>query len=137
MHPSGGVFADSGAGVVQTVGEDSQGDQVRIWGKFSTDGAGAIANVQGTGFAAAYTGVGIFTVTFTQGFQTLQSGGAYVQAAASGTATDLVGQISTFTAGVAGACTLRLLAFAGAVATDMAAGDFLCFEAVLTSQWLD
>lgn len=136
-RPGGGTFVDSGAGVVATVGQDSQGDEVRVWGKFSTDGAGAIADIQGSGFTAAYTGVGIYTVTFDQGFMALEHANATPQVAASGSGTDLVGEVSTFTPGVAGACTLVLLAFTGAAAADMAVGDFLCFEAVLRSEWLD
>jgi len=135
--PGGGTFADSGAGVVQTVGQDSHGDQVRIFGKFSTDGAGAIADVQGEGFTVAYTGVGIYTITFTDGFTALQYANATTQVQASGSATDLVGEVSAFTAGVAGACTLIVLAFTGAAAADMAVGDYLCFEAVLLSEWQD
>jgi hypothetical protein len=136
-RPSGGTFADSGAGVVQTVGQDSKGDQVRIFGRWTDTGAGAIDNVIGTGFTVAYTGVGIYTVTFTQGFTALQKASATTLNQATGTPVDQIGQVGAFTAGAAGACTLVILNFTGAAAADPAAGDYVCFEAVLCSQWLD
>lgn len=138
LFPSGGVFADSGAGVVQTAGCDSQNDQVRVWGRFTVDAVPAPDDISGTGIASVVRGAqGIYTVTFDEGFQTMQMGSCTVQTAASGVGTDTIGQVSTFTAGAAGACTLRLLVFTGAAAADPAVGDYVCFDAVLTSQWLD
>jgi hypothetical protein len=136
--PSGGTFADSGAGVVQTVGQDSKGDQIRVWGRFTT-AAGPIVDtsrIVGEGILSIVRGAaGIYTVTFVDGFQACQSASATVQNAV--VATDVLAEVSTFTPGVAGACTLRLLTFTGAGAADPAAGDYVCFEAVLCSQWLD
>lgn len=143
LFPSGGTFADAGAGVVQTAGCDSKNDQVRVWGRFTIDavlqtpvdisGPGILSVTGGTGAAAT----GIYTVTFVEGFQTMQMGSCSVQLATSGIGTDVTGEVSTFTAGAAGACTLRLLTFTGAGAADVATGDYVCFDAVLTSQWLD
>jgi len=136
LFPSGGVFADSGAGVVQTAGCDAKNDQVRVWGRFTVDAVPAATDVTGQGISGVVRDAqGIFTVTFDEGFQAMQYGNCILQHAAG--ATDTVGQVSTFTAGVAGACTLRLLVFTGAAAADPAVGDYVCFDAVLTSQWLD
>ena len=136
--PSGGEFADSGAGVVQTAGCDSKNDQVRVWGRFTVDAVPAVDDICGEGIASIVRGAqGIYTVTFTQGFQGLQMAHCTTQCSTSGVGTDTLGEVSTFTAGVAGACTLRLLCFTGAAAADPAVGDYICFDAVLTSQWLD
>jgi hypothetical protein len=142
LFPSGGTFADAGAGVVQTAGCDSKNDQVRVWGRFTVDVGGDVDDISGTGITSV-TGAtgggttGIYVVTFDEGFQTMQMGSCTVQTATSGVGTDTIGQVSTFTAGAAGACTLRLLTFTGAAAADVATGDYVCFDAVLTSQWLD
>jgi len=48
-----------------------------------------------------------------------------------------IAQLGTFTAGVAGACTLVIFNFTGAAAADPAAGDYIGFDVILTSQWLD
>ncbi len=133
--PAGGIYIDSGAGVVQTTGQDSNGDQVRIWGKWTETGAGAIQDPQGVGFTVAYTGAGIFTVTFAQAFGFLEGAHAYLQAAV--TATDITGEIGAFTPGAAGAATLVVLSFASGAAADPATGDYVCFEAILRSEWLD
>ena len=135
--PGGGTFVDSGAGVVQTVGQDSQGDQVRVFGRWTDTGAGAIDNVTGTGFTVAYTGVGIYTVTFTQGFTAMEAAHGCTLNQATGTPVDQIVEIGAFTAGAAGAATLVILNFTGAAAADPAAGDYVCFEAILKSEWLD
>ena len=134
---SGGTSVQTGAAAFTVIGQDSVNDQVRVWGRWTDTGAGAIADVIGKGFTAAYTGVGIWTVTFTQGFQALQSGHAFAMPATTGAGTDDIAQVSTFTAGVAGACTLVILNFTGAAAADPAAGDYVGFDVVLRSQWLD
>jgi hypothetical protein len=142
LFPSGGVFADVGAGVVQASGCDAQNDQIRVWGRFTIDAGGDPDDISGTGITSVTGGAGsaltgIYTVTFDEGFQTMQMGSCTVMAATSGVGTDTIGEVSAFTAGAAGACTLRLLVFTGAAAADVATGDYVCFDAVLTSQWLD
>lgn len=141
--PSRGTFADSGAGVVQTAGCDARNDQVRVWGRFSVDAGGNAYDLTGEGVASVVGGTGaagatgIFTVTFTQGFQACQMAHCTTMLGTSGIGTDVLGEASTFTAGAAGACTLRLLTFTGAAAADPATGDYVCFDAILLSQWLD
>lgn len=134
---SGGGRVQTGVGAYTVTGQDSRNDQVRVWGRWTDTGAGAIANVIGKGFTAAYTGVGIWTVTFTQGFQVLQMGSAFAMPETTGVGTDDIAQVGAFTAGVAGACTLVILNFTGAAAADPAAGDYVGFDVVLRSQWLD
>jgi len=122
------------AGVV-TGGSDSKGDQIKIFGGWSDTGAGAIDLAYGDGFTVAYTGVGNYTVTFTQGFRALQSARCGVSAV--GAAVDQYGQVGAFTAGAAGACTLEFWNCTGAGQADVANGDFFMFEATLISEWLD
>jgi hypothetical protein len=141
LWPSRGQYEEtvaSGGAVIQTQGCDAQDDQIRVWGKWTDTGAGAIANVSGSGISGVVrNGAGIWTVTFNQGFQALQYADASVQHEASGASTDDVAQVGAFTAGVAGACTLVVLNFTGAAAADPAAGDYICFNAVLLSRTLD
>lgn len=129
-NPRGYCYKESGD-------YDSRNDLVRIWGRWTDTGVPGLGTVQGKGFTVTRDGVGIWTVTFDQGFIGLQSASACTYCEASGAGVDQVGEVSTFTPGVAGACTLRVLNFTGAAAADLAAGDYMCFEAVLFSQWLD
>jgi hypothetical protein len=137
LRDSGGTFADSGAGVVATAGCDASADQVRVWGRWTDTGVPGLGAVIGDGFTVVRDNVGIWTVTFTQGFQTLQSASATAMPSTTGAGTDDCGQVSTFTAGAAGACTLRILNFTGAGAADLALNDWMCFDCVLTSRTLD
>ena len=134
---SGGTSLQTGAAAFTVTGQDSKNDQIRVWGRWTDTGAGAIANVIGKGFTAARTAAGIWTITFTQGFQALQSGHAFAMPATTGVGTDDIAQVGVFTAGVAGACTLTIFNFTGAAAADPAAGDYVGFDVILTSQWLD
>jgi len=137
LRDSGGTFVDAGAGVVATAGCDAQNDQVRVWGRWTDTGVPGIGTVVGDGFTVGRTGVGDWLITFTQGFQFLQFASAKAMPSTSGTATNDVAQVSTFTAGAAGACTLRILNFTDAAAADLALNDWMCFDCILTSQWLD
>jgi len=117
-------------------GSMSQGDMIKLIGKFSTDGAGAIANDYTPGATVGYTGAGDFLLTFNEGFHGLQSANVSIQAA--GAAVDQYAQVGAFTAGVAGACTLQLFCCgAGGAQADMAAGDYLMYEITLYSEWED
>ena len=73
---------------------------VVICGTITING-GAIVGVAGHGFTAAYTGAGDYLVTFTDGFDHLL--------ACTTAHHGLDVKVGTFTAGVAGACTLQLL----------------------------
>jgi hypothetical protein len=116
-------------------GSMSQGDLVKFIGKFSTDGAGAIANDYTPGATVTYIAGGNYLLTFDEGFAGLQSATASIQAV--GAAVDQYAQIGAFTAGVAGACTLELWNCAVALNADMAAGDYFMYEVTLYSEWLD
>jgi hypothetical protein len=142
---SGGTSVQTGAAAFTITGNDAKNDQVRVWGRFAIDAVTQTpVNIIGKGIASITGGAGavgaptgIYTVTFTQGFQTLQSGHAFAMPEASGVGTDDIAQLGTFTAGAAGACTLVIFNFTGAAAADPAAGDYIGFDVVLTSQWLD
>ena len=137
LRDSGGTFSDVGAGVVPLTGCDAQGDQVRVWGRWTDTGVPGLGTVVGDGFAVVRTGVGIWTITFTQGFQFLQYASATAMPSTTGAGTDDCGQVGTFTAGVAGACTLVINNFDSVGAADLALNDWMCFDCILTSQWLD
>lgn len=134
--PSGGSRVE-GLGGFTDYGQDSKNNQVRIWGMWTDTGVPGLGTVVGKGFTVTRDNVGIWTVTFDQGFEAMQSVQAFTAPIASGTGTDDVAQAGAFTAGVAGACTLGIFNHAGGVAGDLAAGDYIGFEAVLLSQWND
>ena len=54
--------------------------EVEISGSFATkNGGGTVITIYGTGFAVAYTGAGVYTVTFTKAFPTFLGAQAQLQ----------------------------------------------------------
>ena len=110
---------------------------VMICGRFTCAGA-AMGAFFGHGFVPTRVGVGDYLLTFTDGFD------HFIGGACSGNSSDITGvmaKFATFTAGVAGACTLQILTSENsAVATvwapvEVVAGEYVSFVVILQSEF--
>lgn len=88
---------------------------VRISGSFAPAGTGAVTSTKGKGFSVARSGVGTFTVTFTDKYNDLLSATATVQLAA---AADTQAQVGAYSAS---AKTLVIRTLTAGAAADISA----------------
>lgn len=103
-------------------------EEVRFSGSFAPNGASAVANSsnKGLGWTVARTSAGLFTITFTDAFASLQSARACTQLAVAANMTAQIGVVSL------SAKTVQIRTLVGAVETDIAAaaGNRINFEIV-------
>ena len=106
----------------------------RILGQFEIDtGAIPAASQAGPGYTVAYTGAGDYLVTLTERFSQIVCASACVLTAANNT--DRYCQIAAITVGAAP--TVQILCHLVGANTDPPNNDFIQFEIVVRSEWLD
>jgi hypothetical protein len=110
---------------------------VRIMGRFTLDATPVVVDIHGRGFTVTYAAVtpGVYTIVFDDAVSDLITANATVMVALGNT--DMEMQLGTFTPGGTGAATLVLRSIVAAVETDVAADDYVMFEAVVYSECLD
>jgi len=109
-------------------------ERVPVFGSFAPDTANPIAATsrKGLGWSVVYTGVGTYTVTFTEKWVDLESAVATLQLAAAG---DQFAQVGTFTASTSttpATLVIRVLDASGAAVAEVAANannrvNFCCW----------
>ena len=114
-----------------------EGTPVRIMGRFTLDATPLVADIHGRGFTVVYAAgtPGVYTITFADAVAGLITANASLMVAAGNT--DMEAQLGTFTPGGTGTATLVIRSVVAAVETDVAADDYVMFEAVVYSECLD
>jgi len=104
-------------------------------GRFTLDAVPAAVDVHGRGFTVARTAAGRYTVTFADAVSDLITANATLMVAVG--STDMEAQLGAFAAGGTGTSTLIIRSMVAGVETDVAAGDYVMFDAVVYSEVLD
>ena len=109
---------------------------VVISGRFTTQAGPDVDDQHGHGYVVTYVGVGDYLLTFTDGFSDFIGGGTSMQCAQT---VNMRSAFGTFTAGVAGACTLQITTATDdtdpAVAAECAVGDYVTFTVMLHTEF--